>query len=460
MRIVSPLPGRRWMLALGVLAAIGLGLFACAQPAELPPTDTSFPTSTLVLTATPAPEPTAVPTKRPTFTPTPTPTPLPPVSINSDCVGCPVVMPGHVKSAVTKAYDEWSGSSYHPNNVLLITCDRGYHVLDVGTIMGPRGTTSGQGQEIAVSGMTGETGFANSEGTCHAITARYQGLKSVCREIVSGSCRFGSGTTEQILSFRRVGKSTDLSATQYQDLMVYAKRAEYEAGLRPTTTPKPTPTPTPAPTILPTPTVPPTPTPAVTSTPEPTPTPAPTPTVPPTPTPTPVPSTWSSSSDWYRAAEYETALNDALNEQGLDVEAQVATLDADPAGWASDIFLSLGCLGEIRLMYLTPYDYLVPPEIDRYVLGIWDEGTGEWVADDAYRYSDPVLTDDGDSIYIANQAQVRQMFDIIKKAEATQDADRQLNAGMFVGGDNEGPELWSEFDPDGLDDVIEYLPCF
>ena len=90
-------------------------------------------------------EVTATPSPRPTRTPIPTiilptATPMPPVSINSDCVGCPVVVPGAWgNQQVLGAYFEWSGASKHPGKVLLVTCSRGDNVYSLGEIMGARG---------------------------------------------------------------------------------------------------------------------------------------------------------------------------------------------------------------------------------------------------------------------------------------------------------------------------------
>ena len=207
---------------------------ATLQPTYTPlPTYTPYPTWTPVPTATAIPSPTATRTPRPTNTrfPTlivPTSTPLPPVSINSDCIGCPVVMPGNSTNQVIKAYREWAGAQYHPEKVLLVSCARGDQLPDIGQFMGAKGTTSGKGKDIAVKGI----GPAMSQGSCYAITVQYDGLETICWESFIGQCKFGTGgTDENILSFKRVGLQTDLSATQYTSLIIYARNAEYEATI-------------------------------------------------------------------------------------------------------------------------------------------------------------------------------------------------------------------------------------
>jgi len=135
-------------------------------------------------------------------------------------------MPGHVSNQVTKAYQEWSGAEYHPDKVLLVTCSREAEVLGVGHIYGSRGSTSGD--DIAVKGV----GVVKSQGSCFAITAKYDGLETVCYENFVGQCRFGTGgRNEEILSFKRVGQQTDLSATQYSNLLRDARSTEYEASV-------------------------------------------------------------------------------------------------------------------------------------------------------------------------------------------------------------------------------------
>ena len=97
-------------------------------------TQAPLPTATLAPTATPVPTATSVPTP----TPVPaTPTPVPPVSVNSDCVGCPVVMPYTLPSSqqkVMQAY--WKKPSGWSNKFLLVTCSKGYQVPGRGLVMG------------------------------------------------------------------------------------------------------------------------------------------------------------------------------------------------------------------------------------------------------------------------------------------------------------------------------------
>ena len=219
-----------------LLLTVILGAMACG------PGEPAVTQIVVEVTATPSPRPTrtpipivvevtATPSPRPTRTPIPTiilptATPMPPVSINSDCVGCPVVVPGAWgNQQVLGAYFEWSGASKHPGKVLLVTCSRGDNVYSLGEIMGARGSGT-LPKDIAVKGLG-----VVSKGTCYAITARYDGLQDACIENVSGQCRFGTGGEDiEILGFDRIGQKTEISGSQYDTLLKYAHNTEYQAA--------------------------------------------------------------------------------------------------------------------------------------------------------------------------------------------------------------------------------------
>ena len=227
---------------------------------------------------------------------------------------------------------------------------------------------------------------------------------------------------------------------------------------RPTYTPAPTPAPlatyTPYPTATPRPTYKPHPT----ATAWPTHTPYPTPTEMPTPTPTPT--AWTSTGYWYRDTDFESGLNAVL--KGMDVSGQsyIATLDAIPSALVSDVNFSLGCISDFKVAYLSPYSYQVPPSVDGYTVGMWNGRTGAWVSDETHRYRHPVITDDGVAVYVTNQAQVRQIIESMRSAIRTATPGLVLSMGMYDSTDEEDRGLWGEFDPTGLQDVLQYLPCF
>ena len=146
--------------------------------------------------------------------------------------------------------------------------------------------------------------------------------------------------------------------------------------------------------------------------------------------------------------------------EGLEDEARVAILDANPASPAADLSLSLGCIGSFQVSYLAPYSLAVPPSVDTYIVGIWDEETGSWMDGNLGRYGSLQITDDGSAIYVSNRAQVRQIVGILATAAGNLNPDLVLNVGMFDSENEEGPSVWAEFDPTGLEDALRYLPCF
>ena len=177
--------------------------------------------------AAPAPTPTPEPT--PTRTPRPTPTPLPPVSINSDCVGCPVVMPHEARSihqSVMAAYAEWPSASKHPGKVLLVTCYKNQRIRDVGYVMGAPTGRPTERNTVLVSGRFGAT--SKDRGSCYAITAKYDGRRTVCWETIPSSCAIGLGELVSAMSFLGVGEFTEVSTSQLKMLKEYARASEYQ----------------------------------------------------------------------------------------------------------------------------------------------------------------------------------------------------------------------------------------
>ena len=168
---------------------------------------------------------------------------------------------------------------------------------------------------------------------------------------------------------------------------------------------------------------------------------------------------WEGTGDWYRDHDYELGVNLALEAQGLNISASFATLDALESEQSGDLSLTLGCIGKVKTMYLTPYSLEVPSSMDTYGVGMWDYkaggvATGTWAI-----YKNPALTDDGSAIYVSKNSQVRGIVDALWKSDANQDPDLVLNAAMYDS-TTEYSGLWSDFDPTGLEDALDYLPCF
>ena len=188
--------------------------------------------------------------------------------------------------------------------------------------------------------------------------------------------------------------------------------------------------------------------------------PAPVSTAAPRPTPAPEPIQWESTGHWYRDLVYESFLNGVLKEEGLDGQSSGATLDAMPTGWAADLNLTLACITDLGVAYLTPYSWVVPPSADTYVIGMWDGEAGDWVQEGLGWYKNPLITDDGSAIYITNRIQLRQIITLLETALVNRNPDLTLNVGIFDSENEDVVELWGVFDTTGLQDALQYLPCF
>ena len=176
--------------------------------------------------------------------------------------------------------------------------------------------------------------------------------------------------------------------------------------------------------------------------------------------PTPALSQWRATGNWYRDASHESTINKEVMSMGFSVKARVAALDAITPGAARDVRLSLGCVGtDERLMYVVPYSFKVPPSMDTLTVGIWDHGTNAWAEDEVWHYGNVVTTEDRAGVFITSKAQVRQILSTLRKADQNREADLVFSVGLYDSTeDTEG--LWGEFDPTGLEDALDYLPCF
>ena len=228
----------------------------------------------------------------------------------------------------------------------------------------------------------------------------------------------------------------------------------------PTYTPLPTHTPYPTHTPLPTHTPYPTHTPLPTHTPYPTHTPLPATATPrstlvrrPTLTPR---TAWESTGDWQRDRVFEQFLEETLRSEreGL-TDFRAATLDATPDSFVSDLYVTFVCLEDTSLVYLTPYTYEVIEDITAYAFAAWNITNKD--LEKGFFDTDPMLTDDGISIYITHPVRIRQLLDLLFYVSAFPPSKKLVSVAL-VQGENIG--LGSHFNPTGIADVLQYLGCF
>ena len=422
------------------------------------PVSPSSASPTIVPTPTDAPaRPTA--TAQPSPTPTPRAVPVP----DLNCEGC---------SVVVLAKDGLRNIDFRRNQqFLLVGC-----YFDE-QIDGPRGPRASRelvfshkyqariDDQVVVNWSPSATRDWPTEG-CYEIATTYTGHGDYvyCPGSAFAGCRYGLGGIDIQMHTFKMLDHVEIPSGKWDNYRSVppTPTPPPTAAVVPTPTPSPTPEPTATPLPDPTATRPPTATPAPMPTliPTPTATPVPTPTPVPTATPTPEPRQWEYAGHWHRDLAYESVLNEVLKSEGSDGQAQVATLDADPSSWAADLSLSLGCIADLGVAYLTSYSWVVPPSVDTYAIGMWNEKTDSWAEENLGWYKNPLITDDGSAAYITNRTQLRQIIGILETAVENQNPDLVLNIGMFDSENEEVQDLWGEFDPTGLEDVLQYLPCF
>ena len=155
----------------------------------------------------------------------------------------------------------------------------------------------------------------------------------------------------------------------------------------------------------------------------------------------------------------EAAFQEMAGEES-DVRVKLATLFSDPTSPHNEIYLMLGCVGSLPVAYLIPYTSAVPVWVDLYTLGVWDADTREWLAGQHYKYENPLVTDEGASIYIYNTIQIQQLVGLLHSARQNQNSSVGLFAGMVLQADEKNFSLWGKYDVSGLEDALGYLTCF
>lgn len=145
--------------------------------------------------------------------------------------------------------------------------------------------------------------------------------------------------------------------------------------------------------------------------------------------------------------------------EGTDGQYKIATLDPDP-DLLNEVTVSLGCIQRLPVAYLTPSVTQVPPWVDTYVLGMWDDREKDWLDEHYHRYYDPTITLDGAAIYIHNRIQVSQLLELLEYASRNQSSRYAFNTGMYDLDNDNQTGLWGEYDVSGLENALEYLDCY
>ena len=99
-------------------------------------------------------------------------------------------------------------------------------IRDVGYVMGAPTGRPTERNTVLVSGRFGAT--SKDRGSCYAITAKYDGRRTVCWETITSSCAIGLGELVSAMSFLGVGEFTEVSTSQLKMLKEYARASEYQ----------------------------------------------------------------------------------------------------------------------------------------------------------------------------------------------------------------------------------------
>ena len=185
--------------------------------------------------------------------------------------------------------------------------------------------------------------------------------------------------------------------------------------------------------------------------------PTPTPTATPRPTATPTPEEWWASGYWYRDPLWEESLRE--NDGGNASQFRVATLDPYETS-DNGVFLTLACVKQIPIAYISPQTLVVPNWMSVAAVGIWDEKNEGFLSDPLAYYLDPRITDDGSSVFIFLRTQVNELAGVLRFAHKNQSANLTVAAGMISLEDNGPDGYWGEFDVAGLEDALSYLGCY
>ena len=172
----------------------------------------------------------------------------------------------------------------------------------------------------------------------------------------------------------------------------------------------------------------------------------------------PTPTGWRATGHWYRNTDWERVLLDYQKDVDPKTEhdVKIATLDADPELAQGDIALSLVCIDNLPVAYLSPYSLVVPEGVDTYGVAIWDRTKQEWVDGIADQVAEQ--TDDGSQLFITNRAVLRSIINTLWRAAAGLPEGQAFAAGMWPSGQVD-TRLTASFDPKGLEDALEHVGC-
>ena len=135
------------------------------------------------------------------------------------------------------------------------------------------------------------------------------------------------------------------------------------------------------------------------------------------------------------------------------------TADAITEKGTADLSLSLGCIIGTPVAYLTPYSLEVPLSTNIYLVGIWSTRGEEFVEGDLIFYEHPEITDDGSALVIFHRVQLNEIIRLLEQTNQNRNPDLELNILMYDSDNNNVESFGGAYDPSGLQDALQHLPC-
>ena len=179
-------------------------------------------------------------------------------------------------------------------------------------------------------------------------------------------------------------------------------------------------------------------------------------------TPMPTLVAWNRTGYWHRDTDFEQTADIYFGVDASKDEygTRAAVLNPISHSDHKDMALLLMCRSYVPGMYLIPHSSdTIHPDGSIYSFGIWN-GTRNYhkeLLQYDIRYD---ITDNKDGIHIGNPDAWRKVISIIRTAANSFSAGDIFAAEVWSVDPKAPPVMISEFDPEGVEDALEYVSCF
>ena len=169
---------------------------------------------------------------------------------------------------------------------------------------------------------------------------------------------------------------------------------------------------------------------------------------------------WTHTGDWYRYSELERDMNEDLDAEGSaddQYRAKIATLIPTLTDSGDkDIVLMVACEGSSPYMLLTGYADFPSFNAGIYSFGIWNDRKGFWEKMVEY----PILSHEPNMIPIGDPSQHSDILKMLHLAAQGLREDFVLLGVIWPSESAIDPLYVSRFNPEGIEDALDYLGCW